>query len=123
MATRKRTISVRLDAAAERRLELAARLTNQSRGAFLESAGDTRAREVLLQWAATRFEGGEASLSELAEHTGLVVEEIMVALGDHRREAALEQFLASCRAVAESEDKPEFLRLGQEAVAVVTTAP
>jgi uncharacterized protein (DUF1778 family) len=120
VATRKRTVSVRLDAAAERRLELAARLVNQSRGAFLESAGETRAREVLLAWAATRFRRGEASLSELAEQTGLVVEEIVIALEDHGREIALEQFLASCRAVAETEDNPEFLRLGREVVAAVT---
>lgn len=122
MATRKRTVSVRLDAVAESPLALAARLVNQSRGAILESAGERQAREVLLVWAVTRFRRGEASLSELAALTGLVVEAIVIALGDHGPEVALEQSPASCRAVAESANNPEFLRLGQEAVAAVTAA-
>ncbi|HLH23162.1 MAG TPA: hypothetical protein VK066_11605 [Chloroflexota bacterium] len=115
MSTTKRTISVRLDEAAARRLERAARLMKQSRDAFLGKAGDETARRVLLKWAVARYRQGERSLSQLADETGLTVEEIMSAAGNGDREAALAMFLASCRTVAETEHKPEFLRLAQEA--------
>ncbi len=122
MATKKRTVSVRLDPAAERRLEQAAQLMQQSRGAFLRRAGDATARQVLLEWAIVRYRQGAASLSELADQTGLAVEEIVAALGDHGREEALAQFLASCRTVAETQHNPAFLRLAQEAVESLTTS-
>lgn len=117
MAARKRTVSVRLDPAAERRLEQAAKLLHQSRGAFLQRAGDATARQVLLEWAVARHRRAEASASELAEQTGLAVEEIMAARGDGGKDEALAQFLASCRTVAETQANPEFLRLAEEAVA------
>ncbi len=120
MATRKRTLSVRLDSAAERRLEQAARLMHQSRGAFLQQAGDVAARRVLVEWAVARYRQGGISFSELAEQTGLPVEEIMAAMGEGGREAALAQFLASCRAVAETRRDPDFLRLAREAVEAVS---
>lgn len=119
MATKKRTISVRLDDAAKQRVERAANLLRQSSGAFLEKAGEERARAVLLDWAANRYRRGEASLSELAEETRLAVEEIMEAMGSHGRKEALEMFLASCRTVAETRGNPEFLLLGHEAVKAV----
>ena len=122
MATKKRTVSVRLDPAAERRLEQAARLMHQSPGTFLRRAGDTTARQVLLEWAVSRYRQGTASLSELADQTGLAVEEIVAALGDQGREEALAQFLTSCRTVAETQDKPAFLRLAQEVVESLTTS-
>ena len=77
MATRKRTISVRLDDRAKRRVEKAARLLKQSSGAFLEKAGEERARQLLLDWAVSSYQRGEASFSELADETGLSVEEIV----------------------------------------------
>ena len=116
MATKKRTISVRLDDIAKQRVEKAAKLLKQSLGAFLEKAGEERARVVLLDWAANRYRRGEASLSELAEETRLAVEEIMEAIGRHGREEALEMFLVSCRTVAETRDNPDFLRLARETV-------
>ena len=115
MATTKRTISVRLDPAAARRLERAAHLMKQSRDAFLGKAGDEMARRILLKWAVTRYRQGERSCSQLAEETGLAVEEIMGAVGNGEREAALAMFLTSCKTVAETERNPEFLRLAQEA--------
>lgn len=108
MAVRKWTVSVRLDPAAK--------LPHQSRGAFLQRAGDATARQVLLEWATTRHRRGEASASELAEQTGLAVEELMAARGDEGKDEALAQFLASCRTVAETGANPEFLRLAEEAV-------
>jgi uncharacterized protein (DUF1778 family) len=122
MAVQKHTVSVRLDPQAERRLEQAARLTRQSRGAFLLHAGDERARQILLEWAVSRYRHGDASYSELAEQTGLAIEEIMRAFGQEGRNEALAQFIASCRAVAEIEDNPAFLELAQEVVATLNSA-
>ena len=119
MPTRKQTISVRLDATAKRRVERAAQLLKQSTGAFLEKAGEERARDTLLAWALERHLRGEASFSELAEETGLAVEEIMAAAGEQGRDEALQAFLASCRAVAEASGNEGFLRDGEEAVRVV----
>lgn len=119
MATKKRTISVRMDSEAKRRVEKAARLMKQSSGAFLEKVGEEKAKEVLLQWAVSRHREGSATFSELAEETGLAIEEIMDAMGAQGQEEALAMFLASCRAIAEADGNPELLRLGQEAVKVV----
>ena len=85
-------------------------------GAFLGKAGEERAHQILLEWAVNRYRRGEASFSELAETTGLAVEDVMVALGSQGREEALEMFLASCRTVAETQGNPEFLRLAEEVV-------
>ncbi len=115
MTTKKRTISVRLDDRAKQRVQRAARLLRQSSGAFLEKAGEERARRVLLEWALGRYRAGQRSFSALAEETGLAVEEIMEAAGSRGREDALEMFLASCRTVAQTRGNPDFLRLGQEA--------
>jgi len=87
----------------------------QSRDAFLGKAGDETARRILLKWAATRYRQGERSFSQLAEETGLAVEEIMSAVGNGDRESALAMFLTSCKTVADTEHNPEFLRLAQEA--------
>ncbi|MGI5836613.1 MAG: hypothetical protein ACOX87_09015 [Chloroflexota bacterium] len=119
---KKRTVSVRLDPDDASKLERAASLTRQSQGAFLEKAGIERAHRILLDWAVERYRSGEGSLSQLADKTGLGVEEIMVALGDQDREAALEMFLASCKTIAETQNNPEFLRLAQEAVAAIDSA-
>ncbi|MBM2826011.1 MAG: hypothetical protein HW403_75 [Dehalococcoidia bacterium] len=119
MVTKKRTISVRLDDAAKQRVERAARLLNQSAGAFLERAGYEQARHILLAWAVDQHRSGKASFSELAAETGLAVEEIMMAMESQGKQETLEMFLASCRTVAETRGNPEFLRLGEEAVKVV----
>lgn len=122
MATKKRTISVRLDDAAKKRVERAASLSKQSAGAFLERAGEEQARHILLAWTVDQHRSGEASFSELAAETGLAVEEIMLAMASQGKQEALEMFLASCRTVAEARGNPEFLRLGKEAVEIVGRA-
>lgn len=122
MTTTKRTVSVRLDDAAAVRLERAARLSRQSRGAFLEQAGDESARRVLREWATSTYRRGERSLSELAAETSIAVEEIVEALGTQDCEAALAMFLASSQTVAEAEKRPEFLRLAREAAEWVREA-
>lgn len=120
MATTKQTVSVRLNPEAKQRIEKAAKLMKQSSGAFLGKAGEEAARAMLVGWAISRHRQGAASFSELAEQTGLAVEEIMEAAGSQGREAALEMFLASCRTVAETQDDPQFLRLGEEAAKAVS---
>lgn len=119
MATKKHTISVRLEPEAKRRVEQAARLMKQSCSAFLEKAGEEQARQILRQWAVSRYREGAASFSEVAQETGLAVEEIMEALGGRGQEEALAMFLAACQTVAEAQGDPEFLHLGQEAVHMV----
>jgi hypothetical protein len=119
MPTRKQTVSVRLGGAAKHRVEHAARIAKQSAGAFLEKAGEDRARQVLLDWALDRHRRGDASFSELADETGLAVEEIMLAIGQLGKDDALDAFVASCRTVAEATGKPDFLRSGEEAAGLV----
>lgn len=116
MTSAKRTVSVRLDEVAKHRLEQAAKLQKQSLGAFLEKAGEVRAREVLLEWAIGQRHNSQLSYSELAAETGLAVEEIMAAMGTQNQPEALEVFLASCRTVSETTDNPDFLKVGQDAV-------
>ncbi|MSQ15691.1 MAG: hypothetical protein EXR50_07505 [Dehalococcoidia bacterium] len=91
----------------------------QSAGAFLERAGEAQARQILLARAADQCRSGETIFSELADETGLAVEEIMLAMGSQGKQEALEMFLASCRTVTEARGTPEFLRLGKEAVTLV----
>jgi hypothetical protein len=117
MPTKRETISVRVDSATKRRVEIAAHALKQSSGAFLENAGDDRARNVLLEWAAERHRQGHASYSELAAETGVAVDDLMQSMGGEDRAAAFAAFLASCRAVAEANNDPGFLRAGEEAVA------
>jgi len=120
MATETRTVSVRLDPDAGKRLDKASALMRQSRGGFLEKAGDEAARRVLLEWTARRYRQGGGTFSELAQESGLAVEEIMEHLGDEERSAAMEMFLASSRTVAEAQNDPAFLEMAQQAVASLT---
>jgi hypothetical protein len=123
MPTKKQTISVRLDNAAKQQVKHAARITKQSAGAFLEKAGEERARQVLLDWATDTYRRGGTSFSELAGETGLAVEEIMLVLGDQAREAALDAFLASCRTVADATGNHDFLCSAEQAVEEVRGKP
>lgn len=119
---KKRTIAAHLDEGSERRLETAARLMKRSRGASVQEAVDETTRRILLDWAISRHAQTLQSFSELAEETGLAVEEIMLAAGDHGRQEALEMFLTSCKTVAETQHNPEFLYLAQEAVDTLNIA-
>ncbi len=94
---RKHTVSVRLDDESRQRVERAAKMLKQSSGAFLEKAGEERARRVLLERAVTLYQQGRGSLSDLAGETGLAVEEIADAVGSRGKEEAVEMFLALSR--------------------------
>ena len=122
MPSKKRTLSVRLDPQAERRLERAATLQKQSRGAFLERAGDELASRVLLDWAVERYRTGERTFSELAEETGLNIEQIMDAVTERDGDAGLQMFLDSCKAIARAQHDPQFLELAEKAIEVASKA-
>lgn len=122
MASKRRTISVRMNEAAKQRVERAAKLMKQSSGAFMEKAGEEQARSTLLKWALERHRQGESSFSELAQESGLAVEEIMIAAGDDGREEALRAFLASCRAVADVRGDSGFFHDAEAAVRAVREA-
>ena len=117
MASKKGTISVRLDDSSKRRIERAARLSRQSSGAFLGKVGGQEARRVLIEWALERWRRDEATWSELADETGLAIEEIMLAASGNQDDQirAVDAFLASCRAIADSNDDSAFLRAAEEA--------
>jgi hypothetical protein len=117
-----RTISVRVGPEVERRLERAASLMKQSRGAFLQKAGDETARRILVDWAAKRHRNGEKTFSELAVETGLTIEEIMAAVGRAGQAEGAGMFLASARVVAETMNSPSFLRMAEHAAAVVAAS-
>jgi len=123
MTTTKQTISVRLDVAAKKRVEKAARILKQSSGAFLERAGEREARTVLTAWAVDRYREDGISFSELASQTGLTVEEVMLAIGESGAEDALGTFLESVRVLAAARGNPEFLRAGEQAVDLLRSKP
>jgi hypothetical protein len=74
------TVSVHLDEKAGRRVKKAASLTGQSSDTFLEQAGDRVAHRMVLEWAVQEYRRGQQTFGELAEETGLAIEEIMLAM-------------------------------------------
>jgi hypothetical protein len=104
----------------------------QSLTAFVEGAAGELAHHVLLEWAIARYAQGDRSLGELAEESGLSIEEIMTALAeigdrdsmaalarlwDHTRDEASEMFRASAESVARLHKDPAFLRRAEGAAA------
>lgn len=83
------TVSVHLDEKAGRRVKKAASLTGQSFDTFLERAGDGVAHRIVLEWAVQEYRRGQQTFGELAEETGLAIEEIMVAMSTLGQDAEL----------------------------------
>ena len=119
MATKLKTVSVRLDNESGAQVEKAARLLRQSKGAFLARAGEAAARKVLLEWAAQQYIFETASLSELAAETALPLEGIAQAVAQQRGEEAADMYLASCRKLAETLGMPEFYGEARRAIEAV----
>lgn len=119
VGTRLKTVSVRLDDKAGARVDKAARVVHQSKGAFLARAGEEAAERVLLEWAVQRHSKGEASLSELAAETGLPLEAIAQAVSEQRREQATEMYLTSARRLSEIMGDPEFYAEAKRAAEAV----
>jgi hypothetical protein len=86
MSVQRAVISIHLDEKARRRVEKAAGLLDESSDAFLGQVGDQVARRIVLDWAVREYRRGERTFGELAEETGLWIEEIMTAMADHRPE-------------------------------------
>jgi hypothetical protein len=83
------TVSVHLDEQAGKRVKKAASLTGQSSDAFLERAGDGVARRMVLEWAVQEYRRGQRTFGEIAEETGLAIEEIMMAMSTLGQDAEL----------------------------------
>lgn len=119
MATKLKTVSVRLNDQASARVDRVARLLRQSRGAFLAQAGDDAAQRALLDWAAHQYREEAASLSELAAELQLPLEAIARhVIGSGMKEASA-LYLSSCRKLAETFDMPDFYTRAQIALQLV----
>ena len=100
------TLSVRLDGKARLRLEKAAALMHQSSDAFLGRVGDEVARRIVLDWTVEEYRRGERTFGELAEDTGLWIEEIMTAMAP----GGAEQILATPFDETEAQTDPVLRR-------------
>lgn len=78
---------------------------------------------MLTGWAVARYHQGDTTFSQLAQETGLGIEEIMAAMEGDGREEALDAFLASSETVAASLDLPGFVDSARAAVAALRTPP
>jgi uncharacterized protein (DUF1778 family) len=94
MAPKLKTVSVRLDRRAGTYIDRAAKLLQQSQGAFLARVGEEAAEQVLLKWAVEQYSAGVASLSELAAQTDLPLEAIAQQVAPSRAKEATEVYLA-----------------------------
>ena len=74
------SVAVSLDEKAGRRVTKVAYLLKKSPGAFLGDAGDEVARRIVLDWAVAEYRRGRRTFGELADETGLAIEEIMAAM-------------------------------------------
>jgi hypothetical protein len=114
------TLALRLDPATAQRVAHAARLTRRSPDAFVRWATDLASRSIVLEDAVRRYRRGERSLSELADETGLAVEELMDAvaaaggIGD-QPDSGPSMFLASVRSAMESHDVTNQMHLAVQA--------
>jgi hypothetical protein len=92
------------------------------------------ARRILLEWAIDRYIEGNHSFSELAEETGLSVEEIMTAMegvGDRDRATALaamwdrshdeasDMFLTAAESISRINNDPAFAQRAARVAAEV----
>ena len=116
MGTRLTTVSVRLDQQASVRVDKAAQVLHQPKGAFLAQVGEEAAGQVVLQWAVKQYTTGVASLSELAAETQLPLERIAQQVAEDRAGQAAEMYLVSCQHLAQTLRMPKFYRVAKKAV-------
>ena len=121
MATKLKTVSVRLDRRAGTQIDRAAKLLHQSQGAFLAKVGQEAAEQVLLNWAVEQYSAGVASLSELAEQTALPLEAIAQQVAESRAIEATEVYLAGCQKLAQHLNLPQFYTTAKRAVQHATS--
>jgi uncharacterized protein (DUF1778 family) len=135
MATKLKTVSVRLDRQAGMYIDRAAKLLHQSQGAFLARVGEEAAEQVLLKWAveqyragttslselAEQYRAGTTSLSELAEQTDIPLEAIAQQVAESRAQEATEIYLAGCHKLAQNLNLPQFYTTAKKAVQHATS--
>ena len=121
MATKLKTVSVRLDRQAGMYIDRAAKLLHQSQGAFLARVGEEAAEQVLLKWAVEQYRAGTASLSELAEQTDIPLEAIAQQVAESRAQEATEIYLAGCHKLAQNLNLPQFYTTAKKAVQHATS--
>lgn len=119
MGTKLTTVSVRLEKHASARVDKAAHVLRQSKGAFLARAGEEAAEQVLLRWAVEQYTAGAASLSELAAETQLPLERIAQQVAEDRSEQITTMYLASCQQLSQTLQIPTFYRSAKKAVSQV----
>jgi predicted transcriptional regulator len=113
------TVSVRLDDASERRIRKAADLLNQSQSDFLKSAGDHLARRIVLDWAVAQYQQGGWSFGELADETGLAIEEIMQSMSAPGTEGMFGAASAGRDAGDDAAVEPEVSRFVERAMSAL----
>jgi uncharacterized protein (DUF1778 family) len=121
MATKLKTVSVRLDRQAGMYIDRAAKLLHQSQGAFLARVGEEAAEQVLLKWAVEQYRAGTTSLSELAEQTDIPLEAIAQQVAESRAQEATEIYLAGCHKLAQNLNLPQFYTTAKKAVQHATS--
>ena len=121
MATKLKTVSVRLDRRAGTHIDRAAKLLHQSQGAFLARVGEEAAEQVLLKWAVEQYSAGVASLSELAEQTDLPLEAIAQQVAHSRAKEVTEVYLAGCQKLTQNLNLPQFYTTAKRAVQQATS--
>ena len=121
MATKLKTVSVRLDRQAGMYIDRAAKLLHQSQGAFLARVGEEAAEQVLLKWAVEQYRAGTTSLSELAEQTDIPLEAIAQQVAESRAQEATEIYLAGCHKLAQNLSLPQFYTTAKKAVQHATS--
>ena len=114
----KTTLTVRLTEEEDQVLRRLCMLKKTSKTGYLARLAKDQAKRELLDYAATEYLEGKASLSELAKKTGLdvptIMEEIARIKGGEKR--AAEAFLSAVKTLSQVNEDPEFYDLAVKAV-------
>ena len=114
----KTTLTVRLTEEEDQVLRRLCMLKKTSKTGYLARLAKDQAKRELLDYAATEYLEGKASLSELAKKTGLDVPTIMeeIARIKGREKRAAEAFLSAVKPLSQVNEDPEFYDLAVKAV-------
>ena len=114
----KTTLTVRLTEEEDQVLRRLCMLKKTSKTGYLARLAKDQAKRELLDYAATEYLEGKASLSELAKKTGLDVPTIMeeIARIKGREKRAAEAFLSAVKTLSQVNEDPEFYDLAVKAV-------
>jgi hypothetical protein len=114
----KTTVTVRLTDEEDQVLSRLCMLKKTSKTGYLARLAKDQAKRELLNYAATEYLEGKASLSELAKKTGLdvptIMDEVARMKGEDKR--AVEAFLSAVETLSKLNKDPEFYNLAVNAV-------